>query len=273
VRDIILSGENYSAADAFNGQYALERFRQETSDTWKVVDFLLLPTAPDIFRIAEVQSDPVALNSRLGVFTNFVNLLDLAAVAAPAGFRADGLPFGITFVGQTFSDRSLLALAASYLHSLRPRLGGTKLYYPDTLAPATENNSARMMIAVAGAHMTGEPLNYQLTARDGRLIRKAKTAPSYQLFALPGTSPPKSGLVRVGAETGSSIDLEVWELPLAEVGNFLAEIPSPLTIGTIHLSDGRVVKGFLCEQVAAQGAVNISEFACWKAYLKSLKSS
>jgi allophanate hydrolase len=273
VRDIILSGENYSAADAFNGQYALERFRQEASDIWKVVDFLMLPTAPDIFRIAEVQSDPVALNSRLGVFTNFVNLLDLAAVAAPAGFRVDGLPFGIMFVGQTFSDRSLLALAASYLRSLRPPLGGTRLYYPDTFAPATEINSDRMMIAVAGAHLTGEPLNYQLTARHGRFIRKAKTAPSYQLFALPGTSPPKPGLVRVGAETGSSIDLEVWELPIAEAGNFLAEIPSPLTIGTIHLSDGRVVKGFLCEQVAAQGAVNISEFAGWKAYLKSLKSS
>jgi allophanate hydrolase len=273
VRDIILSGENYSAADAFNAQYALERFRQETTETWKVVDFLLLPTAPDIFRIAEVQSDPVALNSRLGIFTNFVNLLDLAAVAVPAGFRADGLPFGITFVGQTFSDRSLLALAAAYLHSLCPPLGGTKLYYPDTFAPATEKNSDRMMIAVAGAHLTGEPLNYQLTARDGRFIRKAKTAPSYQLFALPGTSPPKPGLVRVGAESGSSIDLEVWDLPIAEVGNFLAEIPSPLSIGTIHLSDGRVVKGFLCEQVAAQGAVNISEFAGWKAYLKSLKSS
>ena len=271
VRDIILSGEKYSAVDAFNGQYALSRFRQETSDTWNVVDFLLLPTAPDIFRIAEVESDPVALNSRLGIFTNFLNLLDLAAVAAPAGFRADGLPFGITFVGQTFSDRSLLALAASYLGSLRPSLGGTRLSYPETFAPAKEINSDRMMIAVAGAHLTGEPLNYQLTTRDGRFIRNAKTAPSYQLFALPGTSPSKPGLVRVGAETGRSIDLEVWELPVAEFGSFLKEVPSPLTIGMIHLSDGRVVKGFLCEEVTAKDALNISEFGGWKAYLKSLK--
>ena len=271
VRDIILSGEKYSAVDAFNGQYALNRFRQETSDTWNVVDFLLLPTAPDIFRIAEVESDPVALNSRLGIFTNFLNLLDLAAVAAPAGFRADGLPFGITFVGQTFSDRSLLALAASYLGSLRPSLGGTRLSYPETFAPAKETASDRMMIAVAGAHLTGEPLNYQLTTRDGRFIRNAKTAPSYHLFALPGTSPSKPGLVRVGAETGRSIDLEVWELPVAEFGSFLKEIPSPLTIGMIHLSDGRVVKGFLCEEVAAKDALNISEFGGWKAYLKSLR--
>jgi allophanate hydrolase len=270
VRDIILGGEKYSAVDAFNGQYALEKFRQETSDTWAVVDFLLLPTAPDIFRIAEVKSDPVALNSRLGVFTNFLNLLDLAAVAAPAGFRADGLPFGITFVGQTFSDRSLLALTAHYLCSLRPPLGGSKLSYPDSFASPKEINTDRMMVAVAGAHLTGEPLNYQLTTRDGRFIRKTKTAPSYQLYALPGTSPPKPGLVRVGAENGMSIDLEVWELPLAEFGDFLKEVPSPLTIGMIHLSDGRVVKGFLCEEVAAHDAVNISEFGGWKSYLKSL---
>src|SRR3984893_3359594 len=271
VRDIILGGEKYSAVDAFYGQYALEKFRQETSDTWNVVDFLLLPTAPGIFRIEEVESDPVTLNSRLGVFTNFLNLLDLAGVAVPAGFRADALPFGITFVGQTFTDRALLGLAASYLASLRPYLGGTRLSYPETFAPVKAINSDRMMIAVVGAHLTGEPLNYQLTIRDGRFIRNAKTAPSYQLFALPGTSPPKPGLVRVGAEIGRSIDLEVWELPVAEFGSFLKEVPSPLTIGMIHLSDGRVVKGFLCEEVAAQDALNISEFGGWKVYLKSLR--
>jgi allophanate hydrolase len=268
VRDIILGGEKYSAVDAFNGQYDLERFRQETSDTWKVADFLLLPTAPDIFRIAEIESDPVALNSRLGLFTNFLNLLDLAAVAVPAGFRADGLPFGITFVGQTFSDHALLALADSYLLSLRPALGGTRLPFPETPVFAKGAKSDRMMIAVVGAHLTGEPLNYQLTDRDARFVRAAKTAPSYQLFALPGTSPPKPGLVRIGAE-GVSIDLEIWELPVNQFGNFLQEVPSPLTIGMIHLSDGRAVKGFLCEETAIQDAINISTFGGWKAYLKS----
>ena len=193
VREIILGGEKYSAVDAFNGQYALEKFRQETSDAWNNVDFLLLPTAPDIFRIAEVERDPVTLNSRLGLFTNFLNLLDLAAVAAPAGFRPDGLPCGITFVGQAFSDQSLLALAASYLLSLRPSLGGTRLSHPDTPVAIPEIRSDRMMIAVVGAHLTGQPLNYQLTDREGRFVRTAKTAPSYQLFALPGTSPPNPG--------------------------------------------------------------------------------
>jgi allophanate hydrolase len=269
VREIILSGEKYTAVDAFNGQYALEGFRQQASGTWNAIDFLLLPTAPDIFRIAEVESDPVALNSRLGVFTNFLNLLDLAAVAAPAGFRADGLPFGITFVGQTFSDHSLLALTASYLLSLRPSLGKTRLSYPETPVAAQEINSDRMMIAVVGAHLTGEPLNYQLTDRDARFVRTAKTAPSYQLFALPGTSPPKPALTRIGAERGVSIDLEIWELPVAQFGNFLREVPSPLMIGMIHLSDGRAVNGFLCEEIAVQDALNISAFGGWKAYLKS----
>jgi allophanate hydrolase len=270
VRDIILGGEKYSAVDAFNAFYALEEFRQQASILWNAVDILLLPTAPDIYRIEEIENDPVALNSRLGTFTNFVNLLDFAAIAVPAGFRADGLPFGVMFVGQTFSDRLLIALSKSYLGSLQPSLGGTGLPYPQVSGADRPADSDRMMIAVVGAHLSGEPLNHQLTDRDARFIRRAKTAPSYQLFALPGTSPPKPGLVRVGAETGRSIDLELWELPVAEFGNLLKEVPSPLTIGMLHLSDGRVVKGFLCEEVAVQDALNISEFGGWKAYLKSL---
>jgi allophanate hydrolase len=268
VRDIILGGENYSAVDAFNAQYALEKLRQESSSTWNTVDFLLLPTAPETFRIADVERDPVALNSRLGIFTNFLNLLDLAAVAVPAGFRSDGLPFGVTLIGQAFSDQTLLVVADSYLRTLKPLLGGTKLPYPDAPVSTRQVTPARAMVAVVGAHLTGEPLNDQLTDRGGRFVRKAKTAPSYQLFALPGTSPPKPGLVRIGAEGGASIDLEIWDLPVSELGDFLLQVPSPLTIGLIHLSDGRTVKGFLCEEVAVQDAENISSFGGWKSYLK-----
>ena len=268
VRDIILGGETYSAVDAFNGQYALERMRQETAVTWSSVDFLFLPTVPDTFRIADVERDPVALNSRLGIFTNFLNLMDLAAIAVPAGFRADGLPFGVTLVGQAYSDKTLLMVAGCYLRFLQPLLGGTKLPYPDTPVPAKDPNPARAMLAVAGAHLTGEPLNGQLTERGGRFVRRAKTAPSYQLFALPGTSPQKPGLVRIGAEGGVSIDVEIWDLPISELGDFLLQVPSPLTIGLIHLSDGRTVKGFLCEEVAVQDAENISAFGGWKSYLK-----
>jgi allophanate hydrolase len=271
VSQIILAGENFSAADAFKGQYALEQYRQQSSAVWSTIDLVLLPTAPEIYRIQEIRNDPIALNSRLGLFTNFVNLLDLAAIAVPAGFRSDGLPFGITFLGQAFSENLLFDCAESYLDSLRPLLGGTQNTYPTGTGAVEERSSNRTLIAVVGAHLSGEPLNYQLTERDGRLIRKTKTAPSYQLFALPGTSPPKPGLVRVGCETGRSIDVEVWELPLTEFGSFIDGIPSPLTIGTVHLSDGRIAKGFLCEEVAVQGARNISEFGGWRAYLKSLR--
>src|SRR5208282_6071796 len=176
VRDIILGGETYSAVDTFNGQYALERMRQETAVTWSSVDFLFLPTVPDTFRIADVERDPVALNSRLGIFTSFLNLMDLAAIAVPAGFRADGLPFGVTLVGQAYSDKMLLMVAGCYLRSLRPLLGGTKLPYPDTPVPAQDPHPARAMLAVVGAHLTGEPLNDQLTDRGGRFVRRAKTA-------------------------------------------------------------------------------------------------
>jgi allophanate hydrolase len=270
VSQIILAGENFSAADAFKGQYALEELRQQSSVVWSEVDLVLLPTTPEIYRIDEIKNDPVALNSRLGLFTNFVNLLALAAMAVPAGFRDDGLPFGITFLGQAFSENLLFDCAESYLNSLQPLLGGTKNTYPAGTGAIGEPSSDRIMIAVVGAHLSGECLNYQLTDRGGRLIRKTKTAPSYQLFALPGTSPPKPGLVRVGCAAGRSIEVEVWEIPLREFGSFVGGVPSPLTIGTVHLSDGRVAKGFLCEEVAVQGARNISEYGGWRSYLRSL---
>jgi allophanate hydrolase len=271
VREIILGGENFSAVDAFKGFHALQKYRQTTSLTWEAIDLLLLPTAPEIFRIDEIENDPVALNTRLGLFTNFANLLDLAAIAVPAGFRGDGLPFGITFFGQAFSENLLFDCADAYLDSLRPFLGGTSIVYPGGTVVVEEPVSDRIPIAVAGAHLSGEPLNYQLTERGGRLVRKTKTAPSYELFALPGTSPPKPGLVRVGCERGRSIELEVWDLPSTEFGDFINRVPSPLTIGTVHLSDGRIAKGFLCEEVSVRDALNISEFGGWKAYLKSLK--
>jgi allophanate hydrolase len=271
VREIVLEGEKFSAVDAFKGLHALEKYRQASSVTWEAIDLLLLPTAPEIFRIDEIENDPVALNTRLGLFTNFANLMDLAAIAVPAGFRGDGLPFGITFFGQAFSENLLCDCADAYLDSLRPLLGGTSAVYPGGSMVVEEPASDRFLIAVAGAHLSDEPLNHQLTGRGGRLVRKTKTAPSYELFALPGTSPPKPGLVRVGCERGRSIEVEVWDLPSSEFGDFINGVPSPLTIGTVHLSDGRIAKGFLCEEVSVREALNISEFGGWKAYLKSLK--
>jgi allophanate hydrolase len=270
VRDIILGGEKFTATDAFNGQYRLEQLRQETSIVWESMDVLLLPTAPSIYRIEEIEREPIFLNSRLGVFTNFTNLLDLAGIAVPAGFRADGLPFGVTLLRPAFGEAELFALAQSYLESLHPMLGATKVPCPvaDPKSGATAAPDT-IMVAVVGAHLTGEPLNYQLTELDARFIQRTKTAPLYRMFALPASSPAKPGLVRVGPESGSSIELEVWELPVREFGKFVKNIPTPLTIGTIHLENGQQVKGFLCEEVAVAGATDITEFGGWKTYLKN----
>jgi allophanate hydrolase len=272
VRDIILGGEKFSAVDSFNAQYRLEQLRQKAAVVWDSMDALLLPTAPNIYRIEEIEREPVSLNSRLGIFTNFTNLLDLAAIAVPGGFRPDGLPFGITLLGPGFSEASLFALIKPYLESLRPALGATKTTYPvaqlDQSRPQARPNG--VMLAVVGAHLTGEPLNYQLTDLHARLIERTMTAPIYRLFALQGSSPPKPGLIQAGPESGASIEVEVWEIPVREFGKFVQNVPSPLTIGTIHLENRQQVKGFLCETIAAHGATDITGFGGWKNYLKSL---
>jgi allophanate hydrolase len=283
VGDIILGGEKFSAADCFNAQYQLEILRKEAATAWASMDFLLLPTAPNIYRIQEVEREPILLNSHLGTFTNFTNLLDLAGIAVPAGFRADGLPFGVTLLGPAFAEHGLLALAKLYLASVRATLGATKRPYPTAVlekrigpAPAAgrvsglSEHTDAVLIAVVGAHLTGEPLNHQLTDLHGRLIERTKTAALYRLFALPATSPPKPGLVRVGPDNGSSIELEVWELPVQGFGKFVRNVPPPLTIGTVHLESGQTVKGFLCEEAGVRGATDITSFGGWKMYLKSL---
>jgi allophanate hydrolase len=274
VREIILGGEKFTAVDAFNAQYRLEQLRQETVTAWESIDVLLLPTAPNIYRIEEIEREPVSLNSRLGTFTNFTNLLDLAAIAVPAGFRGDGLPFGITLLGPAFSETWLFALVKPYLESLRGTLGATMATYRGVQPKphGLQTRPSGVMLAVVGAHLTGEPLNYQLTDLSARFVASTRTAPIYRLFALQSTSPSKPGLVRVGPEIGSSIDIEVWEIPVAEFGNFVENVLSPLSIGTVHLENGQQVKGFLCEGIATNGAADITEFGGWKNYLKHLSN-
>jgi allophanate hydrolase len=268
VRDIILGGQNFSAIDAFEGQYALERYRQSAARIWANSDLLLLPTAPTIYRIAEIQADPIARNSRLGTFTNFMNLLDFAGIAIPAGLSAEGLPFGVTLVGPAFSDRGLLQLAESYLHSLKPSLGNTKEPYPASESLTSAKPPKTTRVAVVGAHLSGLPLNHQLTGRGAKLIETTTTAPDYRLYALPGTTPPKPGLIRAAPGQGTSITLEVWELAHEAFGSFVADVPPPLAIGTLRLQDGQLVKGFLCESVAVEHAEEISHYGGWRKYLE-----
>jgi allophanate hydrolase len=257
VRGIIGGAERYTAVDAFEADYRLRALRREAEKQWAAMDVLLLPTTGTIYTHKQIASDPVKLNTNLGYYTNFVNLLDLAAIAAPAGFRSNGLPFGISFIGPAFSDGALLALADRYLGSQTPLLD----HPPGCVA-----------LAVVGAHLSGQPLNSQLTQRRARLLKTSRTAPNYRLYALAGTSPPKPGLVRDENFQGPGIELEVWALPEDQFGSFIAGVPAPLSIGTIVLDNGDSVKSFLCESYALAAATEITRFGGWRAYLATSKS-
>ena len=213
-------------------------------------DALLLPTAPELPTRAAVAADPLGLNARLGRFTAFANLFDLAAVSVPAG-RVDGLPFGVTLYGRAFSERVLADLAR--LVTGEPPADGLL-----TGVPGLE-------LFVIGAHLSGQPLNHQLSGRGGRLVRPARTAPRYRLHAL-ATEPPKPGLLEVGPG-GASIDGELWELPPQTLATLLAALPEPMLLGSVELADGSAVTGFFCHASAVEGAPDITRFGGWRAYL------
>lgn len=269
-REIIAGGAAPRATDAFAAQYRLAELKRESEAVWAEVDVLLTPTAGTIHRIAEVEADPIRLNSQLGHYTNFMNLLDLCAVAVPAGFRADGLPFGVTFIAPAFQDRALLDIADTWQRELGIELGATGTPLPPPRHAAHTTPDDRVLVAVCGAHMTGLPLNHQLTARGGQLRARTRTAPCYRLYALPGGTPQRPGLVR--ARHGKRIEVEVWEVPTERFGSFVAGIPTPLGIGKLELEDGQWVPGFLCEAHATQSATDVTEFGGWRAYLNAAVS-
>jgi len=265
VREIIGGASKYDAVAAFDGQYRLQALSQTVREIWRKLDVLLLPTAGTTYRIEEVLADPVRLNSQLGYYTNFVNLLDLAAVAVPAGFRkSNSLPFGVTLVGPAFSDNALLALGARCHCALGGNLGATPAKITEQPLPSMKNEG--IPLAVVGAHLRGQPLNHQLTSRRARFVRRTRTAPCYRLYALANTQPPKPGLRRVAEKLPQGIEIEVWALDEAAFGSFVAEIPPPLGIGTLELEDGSSVKGFVCEPIGLEGARDITGFGGWLAY-------
>jgi allophanate hydrolase len=267
-RQIVETGRDYSAVDAFEGQYELAALKAVALAQMATLDFLALPTAPTIYRVADLQREPVLYNTHLGHYTNFVNFFGLSALALPAGFRPDGMPFGVTLIGAGHRDRALLAFGARWQREVPLPLGKTT-----SQLPATANDHVlaedRVSIAVVGAHMSGLPLNSQLTELGGRLETAGTTAPVYRFYALPGDPPRRPGMVRV-AQGGGAIELEVWSLPAAEVGSFLRKIPAPLGLGTVTLADGSGVTGFLCESHAIADAEDITSLGGWRAYLKTL---
>ncbi len=285
-RRIIVPAAEARAVDAFKAQYRLADLKRRTDVVVAGLDFILIPTAPTIYRIAEVQADPIALNSRLGTYTNFMNLLDLAAVAVPAGFRADGLPFGVTLFGPAFSDPVLVRIGGRFHRGQGLPLGATGRPAseepsagdksrgsgaPTAMDPAPPPDAPTLNLVVCGAHLSGLPLNPQLTDRGARLVRATRTAPRYRFYALPGGPPHRPGLIRQPLG-GAAIEVEVWALPMAEVGGFLAGIPAPLGLGTVELEDGTWEKGFICEGFAAEGAQDISDLGGWRAFLSLVPS-
>jgi allophanate hydrolase len=252
VGSIIRLAASKSAADAYRGMYRLEELKRAAAAQWAGIDVMLLPTAGTIYTKAAVEADPIQLNTNLGYYTNFVNLMDLAAVAVPAGFRRDGLPFGVSLVGPAFSDAALLMLASRYAGGAAPPAGE---------APGC------IHVAVVGAHLTGQPLNRQLTERGARLVQSCRTSPEYRFYALANTTPPKPGLVREPGFDGPGIALEIWAVPSHHFGSFVAGVPAPLGIGSVQVDTGEWVKGFICEPAALAGATEITSFGGWKKYL------
>jgi allophanate hydrolase len=264
VRSIIDQGRRYDAAQLFDAMRQMAAWRQQATAAMQDIDVLVVPTAPTIYTLQEIAEEPIARNRNLGLYTNSVNLLDLAAIAVPSSIRPDGLPFGITLIGPAGSELQLAELAARY-HAAT----GLCLGVSQDPVPAARNFTAlaggTIQVAVVGAHLSGMPLNWQLLERGAHLLASTRTAACYRLVELANTSPPKPGLLR--GEPGAAIDVEVWQIPLAGYGSFVALIPAPLGIGSIELADGSVVQGFLCESHALRDARDITEFGGWRAWL------
>lgn len=267
VRALVESARNFSAVEAFRGQYRLRELLRSAEKEAEKFDFLLLPTAPTIHKIEAMRADPVRLNAQLGLYTNFVNFARLAAIAVPAGFRADGLPFGVTLIGPEQSDEALAPFAAALHAASGCGAGAAREKISDETPPPLDE---RIEIVVVGAHLSGQPLNPQLTNGGGWLVEATRTAPDYRLYALANTTPPKPGLMREPGFAGPGLEVEVWSLPADEFGRFVAAIPAPLGVGKVTLAKGRQVTGFLCEGHALREARDITEFGGWRRFLASI---
>ncbi|WP_162286077.1 allophanate hydrolase [Pantoea stewartii] len=266
VHGIVANGLKYSAVDAWQAEYQRAELARHIQQVLASFDALVVPTSPTIYTLDEMQQEPVLYNAHFGTYTNFTNLADLAALALPAPFRNDDLPAGITLIAPAWHDRALAQFGLRWQQALALPLGATGLPLPSspTALPPSHDH---VRVAVVGAHLTGMPLNFQLTTRQAVLVEETQTASQYRLFALLEGPIKKPGLMRT--EQGAAITVELWDIPLARFGEFVAEIPAPLGIGNLTLADGRVVKGFICEGAALTGALEITEFGGWRNWLAS----
>ena len=264
VREIVAAGHRYSACDAWRAEYLRAELSRAINVVLQRYDALVVPTSPTIRTLDEMARQPIVYNSQFGTYTNFTNLADLCALALPSSLRDDGLPAGITLIGPAWHDLALADFGRRWQRQRDISLGATGRSLP-ARESVTAPSADHVRIAVVGAHLSGMPLNFQLTGRNAVLVESARTAADYRLYALAGTTPPKPGLAK--AEQGAHIALELWDIPLARFGEFVAEIPAPLGIGTLTLDDGRQVKGFICEPLALRDARDITAYGGWRNYL------
>lgn len=263
-REIISSGLKMTAVDTFNGNYRLKALKRICEETIKGFDLLCVPTIPTFVSVDDITVDPIGPNSRLGTYTNFVNLLDMCGIAIPTGNRSDGRPGSVTILGRAGDDHRSAALATVLTSG---RMGSTDWKRPTTKLQVPELAPSEIAIAVCGAHMSGLPLNHELTSRGARFVRATLTAPEYRFYALAGGPPFRPGLVRDPGSEAASIAVEIWALPLNEFGRFMAGIPSPLCIGNVRLEDGSTAKGFLCEAHAISTAEEITLLGGWRKFM------
>lgn len=267
---IIGAAEGINAADTFAGIYKLAELRRAADAIWSQIDVMVVPTYPRPRTVADLTADPIGPNSELGTYTNFVNLLDLCALAVPSRSRSDGFPSGVTLIAPRGRD-GLLAAIGARLHAMAQK----KLDATDAPVPPAEEGMPRALageieLAVVGAHLSGMPLNHELTSRHARFLRACDTRPDYQLYALAGGPPARPGLMRVAEGTGSPIATEVWAVPAEALGDFMQGIPAPLGIGTTRLADGTSPKGFIVEAEGLVGGKDVSAFGGWRNYIASL---
>jgi allophanate hydrolase len=268
IRDVVGKAIGMTATDCFRSFYKLQDLRREAASRLAAVDLLCVPTLPTYYRLEDLEADPIGPNSRLGTYTNFVNLLDLCGIAVPTAPRLDGLPGSVTFLATSGKD-GLATSAARLMQDPERKMGATDFLPPAPAEALAFPGNDEIALAVCGAHMTGLPLNYQLTDLGGRFLRTAQTADSYSFHALAGGPPERPGLIRKAPGTGAAIDIEIWNLPASALGTFISRIPAPLAIGTIDLADGTEVKGFVCEESGVEGGTDITAFGGWRAWLAS----
>ena len=269
IQQIIAQADQFNAVDAMHAEYERADLARQINIALDNFDALMVPTSPTIYTIADVEADPITKNSHMGAYTNFVNFADLSAIALPNAIRADGLPTGVTFIAAAWMDQALANFAKIWQASVNLPLGTSQRIYEPSHLICSQHS---VKLAVVGAHLSDMPLNFQLTTRQGTLIKATKTAPNYKLYALKNTVPPKPALqyLPIG---GHSIDVEVWDIPFALFGQIVAEVPAPLGIGNMQLADGSWVKGFICEGYGIDDATDISHFGGWRAYIKSLQAT